>query len=72
MNNNIAERIKDFNKNRDSNALQVKYKAMAENPFRFFRGTCHLFAADFARLYGFGNKVRTWICGDLHFENFGS
>ena len=44
-----------------------------ESPFRFFRGTAHLFAEDFVRLYKYDKpKLKTWICGDLHFENFGS
>jgi uncharacterized protein (DUF2252 family) len=54
------------------NLEAIKRNALKESPFRFFRGTCHLFAADFAKAYGFDNKIKTWICGDLHFENFGS
>ncbi len=68
----VIKRINEYNKLLPANLKALKWEAIKESPFRFFRGTCHLFAADFARMYGFENKVRTWICGDLHFENFGS
>jgi len=49
---NISERIHQFNSNRDRARLPLKYKAMRENPFRFFRGTCHLIYEDlFKRIY---------------------
>jgi uncharacterized protein (DUF2252 family) len=55
---------------------QVKYAKMAASPFVFFRGTNHLFWADFAgdpRLDQFGGpQTRTWLQGDLHAENFGA
>ena len=70
--NNITGRIKDFNKGRDSVALQIKYKAMAENPFRFFRGTCGLFYEELSKQYPFPSSPAVWACGDLHIENFGS
>ena len=72
MDNNIAERIKNFNKDRDGDALQLKYKAMAENPFRFFRGTCGLFYEELSKQYPFPSSPAVWACGDLHIENFGS
>jgi uncharacterized protein (DUF2252 family) len=31
-----------------------------------------LFAQDFVKMYKYKPKVKSWICGDLHFENFGS
>src|SRR3569833_595469 len=45
---------------------------MAENPFRFFRGTCHLFYEDLAAAKPLPLSPLAWICGDLHLENFGS
>lgn len=55
---------------------QSKYKKMAASAFVFYRGTAHLFWADFSstwRLEKFGNaKTRTWIQGDNHIENFGA
>ncbi len=55
---------------------QAKYAKMAASPFVFFRGTNHVFCADFAgdpRLSQFGgSRMRTWLQGDLHVENFGA
>ncbi len=68
----VIKRINEYNATLPANLKTLKWAALKESPFRFFRGTCHLFAADFAHSYGFKNKLRTWICGDAHFENFGS
>lgn len=51
--------------------VQIKYKFMAENMFRFYRGTCHLFYEDLNLANTFPHSPLTWICGDLHLENFG-
>ena len=64
--------ILSFNKQFSQAAQQTKYKAIQESTFRFYRGTCHLF---YDRLDSIGiprDKTRSWICGDLHLENFGS
>src|ERR1700691_2970751 len=45
---------------------------MAENPFRFYRGTCHLFYEDLSHNNALPAFPLSWICGDLHLENFGS
>jgi uncharacterized protein (DUF2252 family) len=69
---NITERIIDFNHGRLKNMLKLKYAAMRENLFRFYRGTCHIFYED---LYNANLNIKsplTWLCGDLHIENFGS
>lgn len=68
----ITERIKKFNAGLLPDMVQLKYKAMSESPFRFFRGTCHLFYEDLAGRKDFPESPLTWICGDLHLENFGS
>jgi len=67
-----SEEIKNFNKNRLPWALQLKYEAMLENAFRFFRGTCHLFYQRLSKLKNMPKSPVGWICGDLHLENFGS
>jgi uncharacterized protein (DUF2252 family) len=72
MSNTIPERIIRFNEGRDKRTLPLKYAAMAEDPFRFFRGTCHLFYEDLLSAYPFPASPESWICGDLHIENFGS
>ncbi len=68
----ITERIKEFNKYLLPGSLPIKYKRMAENEFRFFRGTCHLFYEDLSKQNDLPASPITWISGDLHLENFGS
>jgi uncharacterized protein (DUF2252 family) len=67
-----TKRIIEYNAGIAGNLHELKWNALKESPFRFFRGTCHLFAQDFVKSYKYKPKVKTWICGDLHFENFGS
>lgn len=52
--------------------VQLKYKFMAENMFRFYRGTCHLFYEDLVTANAMPKSPLSWISGDLHLENFGS
>jgi len=67
------KRINEYNAGISAPLHELKWKALMESPFRFFRGTAHLFAEDFVKLYKYDKpKVKSWICGDLHFENFGS
>lgn len=71
----IAE-IEARNAGLDEGARTDKYCRMAESPFAFFRGTDHLFWADFAgdpRFATFGGAdTRIWVQGDLHAQNYGS
>ena len=46
--NGLMNRLKAFNEGLLPEMVQLKYEAMAENAFRFFRGTCHLFYEDLA------------------------
>jgi uncharacterized protein (DUF2252 family) len=68
----LYERLGSFNAGLLPDMVQLKYEAMAENAFRFFRGTCHLFYEDLAAAEALPLSPLTWICGDLHIENFGS
>jgi uncharacterized protein (DUF2252 family) len=68
----IPERIKQFNSSRLPAYTALKYQLMAEDPFRFYRGTCHLFYEDLSRAGSFPASPLAWICGDLHLENFGT
>ena len=68
----ISERIKAFNSDREPAYIPLKYKMMSTNPFRFFRGTCHLFYEDLVKADPLPQYPLSWICGDLHLENFGS
>ena len=70
--NNVTERIIAFNESRLTKMRPLKYRLMQENPFRFFRGTCHLFYEDLAAAGELPRGPLGWICGDLHLENFGS
>lgn len=54
-----------------------KYETMAESPYRFFRGTSHLFWADLYKdwrftFFGGTAGTQTWIQGDAHVYNFGA
>jgi uncharacterized protein (DUF2252 family) len=44
---------------------------MANDPFAFLRGSCHLFYQDYAAAGVQHRSPAAWICGDLHLENFG-
>src|ERR1700754_2331135 len=68
----LYERLKGFNAGLLPEKVQLKYEAMAENVFRFFRGTCHLFYEDLAAAEPLPLSPLAWICGDLHLENYGS
>jgi uncharacterized protein (DUF2252 family) len=70
--NTVTERIIAFNETKLPKMRPLKYRLMLENPFRFFRGTCHLFYEDLAAAGEFPAAPPGWICGDLHLENFGS
>ena len=72
MAKNVIKRIKKFNEHRDPELVKLKYEALKESPFRFFRGTCHLFYEDLPKKSFILKSPKTWICGDLHLENFGT
>lgn len=69
--NAVSQRIKTFNAHFLPDKVQLKYKLLAADPFRFFRGTCHLFYEDLAKI-NLPASPNVWMCGDLHLENFGS
>lgn len=68
----VIKRINQYNAGIPERLHHLKWNALGESPFRFYRGTCHLFAEDFVKQYKYKPKVKSWICGDMHFENFGS
>lgn len=69
---NVAERIKAFNTPFLPDKVALKYKFMAESPYRFFRGTCHLFFEDLSQAHALPSSPPVWMCGDLHVENLGT
>lgn len=68
----LSERIISSNQGLLEEMVQLKYKAMSESAFRFFRGTCDLFYQDLKTWKEIPGSPLGWICGDLHVENFGS
>jgi uncharacterized protein (DUF2252 family) len=70
--NDISKRIIEYNAENGPKLNQIKYELMAENAFRFFRGTCHIFGEDLSKLPFLFDSPTVWACGDLHIENFGS
>jgi hypothetical protein len=47
----LSERLKSFNRNLMPDMVQLKYEAMTDNAFRFYRGTCHLFYDHCSKTY---------------------
>ena len=70
--NDSFKRIEAFNAGRIPEILKVKYKLMQGDVFRFFRGSSHLFYEDLEKNNPLPPSPLSWICGDLHLENFGS
>ncbi len=68
----IIDAIARQNAGRDPERLALKYAKMAQSPFIFLRGTCHLFYEALPDVALFREAPLAWCCGDLHFENFGS
>ena len=67
----VFEKIHAFHANLSPSKVARKYTHIRENPFRFFRGTNPLFYQDLSGA-SIPESPFTWICGDLHLENFGS
>ncbi|QMW04596.1 DUF2252 domain-containing protein [Spirosoma foliorum] len=68
----LLECIRMANQDRRKDLLKVKYEAMTEGPFRFYRATPYLFYKDWPIASYAKEHPNTWVCGDLHLENFGS
>ena len=72
---NPIRSIRAYNAGRDPERLAIKFKAMRQDAFVFLRGACHLFYERLPEVSGAGVLKRaplTWVCGDLHLQNFGS
>jgi uncharacterized protein (DUF2252 family) len=61
-----------FNEGRKPRLARWKLKRMAQNPFAFFRGANHLYAAAWPGLKPPDEGPAIVLCGDLHLENFGA
>ncbi|MCA1773566.1 MAG: DUF2252 domain-containing protein [Halomonas sp.] len=73
----VIEAIQQANAPLAAATRQAKYAKMAASPYRFFRGTNHLYWQDvwhdwrFA-LFGGWPNTQTWLQGDTHVYNFGA
>ncbi|MBL8178338.1 MAG: DUF2252 family protein [Bryobacterales bacterium] len=65
-----VDRILEWHQNIRSPHLGEKLRRLCDSPFRFYRGTFPLFAADVKRFRGMG--MRGGIVGDVHAENYGA
>jgi uncharacterized protein (DUF2252 family) len=68
----LIESIYQFNSIFPAELTELKYLCMRKDLFRFFRGTCHIFYQNWSTVASQFLAPLTWICGDLHLENFGS
>jgi uncharacterized protein (DUF2252 family) len=66
------KQIASFNRGRNPELLALKYRKMAATPFGYFRGTNHLFHADWPGAAWLERMPAVWLNGDLHIENFGT
>ena len=75
--NMVRRALKQVNADISDEARKAKFEKMADSPYAFYRGSNHLYWADFYndwRLSLFGGRVETltWINGDAHIYNFGA
>jgi uncharacterized protein (DUF2252 family) len=68
----VADAVFSHNAGRAPGLVAMKYAKMAQSPFIFLRGACHLFYEALPDSPLFRDAPLAWCCGDLHFENFGS
>ena len=68
---NVAHRVLSYNAGRDPERLALKFRAMREQPFTFFRATAHLFYDCRDLLDRVVAAPAVWSAGDVHLENFG-
>lgn len=68
----LWERIEKYNRGRDPERLELKYRKMAGDALAFFRGTAHLFYEDWPGDAVLRKAPAAWLCGDMHLENFGT
>ena len=73
----VIKAIQQANASLSAAHRQAKYAKMAASPYRFFRGSNHLYWQDvwhdwrFA-LFGGWPNTQTWLQGDAHAYNFGA
>ncbi|MDR5865388.1 DUF2252 family protein [Halomonas koreensis] len=73
----VLDAIEAANAALDEGDRRAKYAKLAESPYRFFRGTNHLYWDDVwhdwrVALFGGLPETQTWLQGDAHVYNFGA
>jgi uncharacterized protein (DUF2252 family) len=68
----LVHAIRYADRQRRPDLLPLKYQAMRESSFRFYRATPYLFYAAWVGTKQLADHPLTWVCGDLHLENMGS
>lgn len=68
----LVDFLRRSNAGRDPERLAMKYRAMHGDAFAFLRGTCGLFYARLPQAGALPDSPLTWLCGDLHLQNYGS
>ncbi len=66
-----VEKVNAEFKKRNPEIIQIKYQAMSESAFAFYRATAYLFYADVIKDSNL-NSVNINIQGDLHLDNIGT
>lgn len=57
---------------RDPEIIKLKYKAMRDSAFAFYRTTGYLFYSDIKNIPSLSSNIKIPIYGDLHLENIGT
>ena len=66
----ISQKVIEYNSDRNPQ-VKVKYEALKENPFRFYRGTPQFFYEEISKFIKHHYSPNVFLCGDMHLENFG-
>lgn len=68
----VARAIIAHDQGRDPARLRLKYAKMQASPFAFLRATPFLYFAGSPLPPSLAKAPHSWLCGDLHLENFGA
>lgn len=68
----LSRQILAQNAGRDFDRVSLKLRQLRQDPFAFFRGTNPLFLDLLPRRNTLFRAPSTYLCGDLHLENFGA
>lgn len=72
LSHSLIDAIRYADRGRRVDLLALKYQAMRESSFRFYRATPYLFYQAWMGSHQWNGHPLSWVCGDLHLENMGS